>query len=375
LQSLLIIAGEVSGDLHGSKLISALRKRNKSVEFIGVGGDRMIQSGLKAIYHIRDFSFLGFTEVLSHIPFIRRVKQKLISIVKKEKIQLAVLIDYPGFNLSLAKSLKKLNVKIVYYISPQIWAWGKYRIHKLERLIDKMLLVLPFEKEFYKNANLDFEYVGHPLIERINEYQFLSRDDFYKKFNLQLNKDILLLMPGSRKHEVELILPAILPASIKLSQKYDLQIVIALNENIEKGLFEKFIGKDVKLISSNIYDLIKHSKFGLIKSGTSTLETALIGLPFIVVYKISNLSYLIGRLLISIKNIAIPNIILGKSVVPELIQKDLNTDNVFQTIDSYLFDLNKSQEMATQLNKIKNLLGDKNASEESAKIISEMLNE
>ena len=373
--NVLIIGGEVSGDMHGARLISELNKINQGINFIGIGGDKMIAAGLNALYHISEMSFLGFYEVIRHLPFIFIVKRRVLKIAKEKNIKLAILIDYPGFNLSIAKSLKKVDIKIVYYISPQIWAWGKRRLKKIEKIVDKMLVVFPFEKDFYSTSDLNVEFVGHPLIERLNENSFMPKDTFFKKNNLQFDQEILLLMPGSRKHEIKLILPAILPAAIKLAQKHNMQIALAINENIELNLFEKYLDKNIKLISGNTYELLKYSKFGIIKSGTSTLEAALIGLPFVVVYKISFLSYIIGKMLISIRNIAIPNIILGKTVVPELIQGKLNTTKLVSTVEYYLNDEKNILAMLSELDKIKAILGQKNAAIESAKIISGILNE
>lgn len=372
--NVLIIGGEVSGDMHGARLISELRKIDHNFTFWGIGGDQMINVGLNAAFHINQMSFLGFYEVIKHLPFILHAKKRLLEIVKKENIKLAILIDYPGFNLNIAKSLKKLNVRIVYYISPQIWAWGKHRLNKIKKLVDKLLVVFPFEKEFYSGSGIDVSFVGHPLVERIDNYKFLDRSEFFQRYNLDINKEILLLMPGSRKHEIELIFPAILPAAKELAKKFNLQLVVALNEEKQFPLPTSYNNVNVTFISGKSYELMKYSKFGIIKSGTSTLEAALIGLPFVVVYKISTISYLIGKLLISISNIAMPNIILGKTVVPEIIQNELTVENIVVSVESFLNDEIKLTRLKSELSKIKNLLGEKSASFESANIIAGMLN-
>lgn len=373
--NVLIIGGEVSGDMHGARLISELRKINHNFAFFGIGGDQMINAGLNATFHINQMSFLGFYEVIKHLPFILHAKRRLLEIVKKENIKLAILIDYPGFNLNIAKSLKKLNLRIVYYISPQIWAWGKHRLTKIKKLVDKMLVVFPFEKEFYSGSGINVSFVGHPLVERIDNYKFLDRSEFFQRFNLDIKKEILLLMPGSRKHEIELIFPAILPAAKELAKKFNLQLVVALNEEKQSPFTNEYKNDDVTFISGKSYELMKYSKFGIIKSGTSTLEAALIGLPFVVVYKISTISYLIGKLLISINNIAMPNIILGKTVVPEIIQSELTLENIVNSVQCFLNDEIKLTRLKSELTKIKNLLSEKRASFESANIIAGMLNE
>ena len=233
----MIITGEVSGDLIGASLIRELISRNPDLKVTGIGGDRMKSAGMNLIYHTDQMAFLGFVEVVKHLPFIHQVQKKLIDRIKSEKISCVVLIDYPGFNLSIAKKIKPLGVKIIYYVSPQIWAWAKGRVKKVKRLVDKMLVVFPFEVEFYKKENVNVEYVGHPLAERINQHKFLNRDEFFSKFNLYNEKEILLIMPGSRKQEVKEIFPEVIKAANKLAKEFNLQVVVARSKNIEEKHF------------------------------------------------------------------------------------------------------------------------------------------
>ena len=374
MSNILIIAGEASGDLHAANLINAIVKIRPDVRFFGIGGDNMINNGLQASYHIRQLSFLGFAEVLKHLPFIRTVKKHLIEIVEEKKIQIAILVDYPGFNLNIAKRLKQMNVKVIYYISPQIWAWGKSRIKKIQKFVSRMLVVFPFEKEFYNESNIKTDFVGHPIVERINSYQFISKDKFLKTHGIQSAKEILLIMPGSREHEIKMILPSLIVGAKIIATKFNLQIIISGSVGIDNSIYSA-IENNIKVIFGHTYELIKYSKFGIIKSGTSTLESALLGLPFVVVYKISSTSYYIGRFLVNLKTIAIPNIILGKKVVPELIQDGLNSKNIINVCEDLIGDENKIANMKTELQKIWKILGNKSASEESAKIIVELLDE
>jgi lipid-A-disaccharide synthase len=374
LSDILIIAGEVSGDLHAANLMTAIARMKTDVRFFGIGGDNMINSGLSASYHIRQLSFLGFAEVIKHLPFIRRVKKHLLKLVEEKNIRTAILVDYPGFNLNIAKRLKQMNVNVIYYISPQIWAWGRNRIKKIQKYISRMLVVFPFEKEFYKGSHISTDFVGHPLVERIKDYKFLSKDDFYKTYDINIEKEILLIMPGSRIHEIKLILPKLISAAKRIAHKYKLQLIVSGSNGIDNSAYSE-IDDSIKVIYDHTYELIKYSKFGIIKSGTSTLESSLLGLPFVVVYRISLLSYLIGRFLINLKSIAIPNIILGKKIVPELIQNDLNEKNLFDTCDKLLSSKTNIDNMKNELNEIWDILGSKNASEESAKIIVRLLNE
>lgn len=374
--SILIISGEASGDLHGSSLIRELKILLPETEFFGVGGMNMQNAGLKMLYHSDNLNFMGFVEVIRHLPFIKKVQRHLIDEVIKRKTKYAILIDYPGFNLSIAKKLKSLGVKIFYYISPQVWAWGQNRVKKIKKLIFKMFVLFPFEEEFYKKKGVDAEFVGHPLISKLNSYKFLKKNELYEKLELEQDKEILLLMPGSRKHEVSLIFPVIFSAAEKISEKFNLQIVVACSNSIEKNFIKQTVNSEnYKIISGFTYDLMKHSKFGIIKSGTSTLEAGLIGLPMIIVYKANYLSYLIGMLLIKVKNIGIVNILLGKTIVPELLQSEVNEANILRIASDLLFYPNKIDSMKQELSKLSQILGKKNASEITAKKIFNCINE
>ncbi len=224
----MIIAGEASGDLHGAALIKKLKNIDSSIEILGIGGDRMIEAGMNALFHIKKMAFLGLVEVIKHIPYIKQVQKKLIDTVLDENIKVIILIDYPGFNLGLAKKLKKLGRKIIYYISPQIWAWGKRRIKKIKKYVDKMIVVFPFEEKLYKEHGIDAVYVGHPLIEHIENYNFISKDELYKKFNLMKGKEILLLLPGSRKHEIKKIFPETIQAVLRIISIFKLSSLVLI---------------------------------------------------------------------------------------------------------------------------------------------------
>jgi lipid-A-disaccharide synthase len=375
-KKLLIITGEVSGDLIGAALIRELKSLNRNLKVLGIGGDKMRDEGMNLIYHSDKMAFLGFVEVVKHLPFIRKVQKELIDVIENEKIKTVVLIDYPGFNLRIARKFKQLGVKIIYYVSPQIWAWAKGRVKKVKKFVDKMLVVFPFELDFYKKENIDVEYVGHPLPERVNRYTFLSRDEFYKKSNLNSGKDILLVMPGSRKQEVNEIFPEVIKAAVKLSREFNLQVVVARSKNIDEGYLQKLSGEE-KFISVEgfNYELMKYSRFGLIKSGTSTLEAGYFTLPMVIVYKTNPLTYLIGKQLIKLDKIGMVNILLGEKVVPELIQNEAVSENIFRNASEILSDENRYNEIKQKLEQVKAKLGNDAASIKAAKIISEFLDE
>lgn len=373
---LMIITGEVSGDLIGGSLIRELKSLQPELILCGIGGDRMKTAGMDLIYHTNQMAFLGFVEVVKHLPFIWEVQKKLVEVIKKEKIDSVVLIDYPGFNLNFAKKLKPLGVKVIYYVSPQIWAWAKGRVKKVRRLVDKMLVVFPFEVDFYKKENVNVEYVGHPLVERISEYKFLSKDEFYSKFNLDKGKDILLVLPGSRKQEVKEIFPEIIKASNKLAQLFNLQVVVARSKNIEAKLLHQLAGSEQFVsIDDHNYELMKYSRFGIIKSGTSTLEAGYFALPMIVVYKTSSLTFLIGKQLVKLDRIGMVNILLDEMVVPELIQNEANSENILSTASRILSDEKNYKNVKSRLELVKEKLGSEGASKKAALAILEKMNE
>ena len=375
-KNVLIIAGEASGDLHGASLIRELKKIDGSLKIFGVGGNKMQAEGMELIYHIDKMAFLGFVEVVKHLPFIKKVQRDLINEVKKRNVKEVILIDYPGFNLSIAKKLKSLDLKLIYYITPQVWAWGKGRVKNIKELFNKVLVVFPFEEKFFKSKNVNAEFVGHPLIQEINSYNYLNRDQLNNKFELDPAKEILLILSGSRKQEVKTIFPEAIKAASRLADEFDMQIVVACSSNLdEKVFYELTDQKNFKVIKDYTYDLLKHSKFGIIKSGTSTLEAGLMELPFVIVYKTSWLTYLIGKSLVKIKNIGMANIVLDEQVVPELIQNQANEKNIYSTARNILSDDGLLNRMKLRLSRIKKVLGEKNAPENAAKIIYSLLNE
>ncbi len=319
-----IIAGEASGDLHGSNLIKELHKLDAAATIHCWGGDKMEAAGATLVKHYRELAFMGFIEVLKNINIIF----KNLSFCKKDILaynpDVLVLIDYPGFNLRIAKWAKEQNIKIIYYISPQVWAWKENRVKMMKQCIDKMLVILPFEKEYYKSKwNWNVEYVGHPLVEEVEKFNVES----LVSNNLQpstLNpKSCIAVLPGSRKQEILKKLPVMLEVS---KQFQDYQFVIAKAPGLEDEFYNELI-KDytnVSSVSNETYSLLTQSTAALVTSGTATLETALFGVPQVVCYKGSEISYQIAKRLISIKYISLVNLIMDKEVVKELIQTEMN---------------------------------------------------
>jgi lipid-A-disaccharide synthase len=369
MKNILIIAGETSGDLHGSNLVKSINKIDTSFKFFGIGGDRMKEVGVDVVYHINSLSFMGFVEVIKHIPYLKKVKEHLLQIVIEKDPSTAILIDYPGFNLSIAKELHKLGKKIFYYISPQIWAWGKSRIDLIRKVVHKMIVVFPFEEKMYRDANINVSFVGHPLLDVIENYQFETKEKFFERYALDPQKKLLTIFPGSRKQELIKILPIVSEAALKLKEDLNLNVAIAGLNTMTQEFYKKYFDNEFKLIFNNNYELMKYADVGIIKSGTSTLEAALFELPFVVVYKTSLLSYLISKNLIQIDNISLANIVAGEKIVSELIQKDCNPKKIYNEIKELFINEIKKNQLRENLKRIKKLLGEKGASQRAAEII------
>lgn len=357
----MMIAGEASGDLHGSGVVRELKRMDESVEIYGVGGDKMKREGMSLIYHIRELSFMGFFEVLKHLPLIKTMERTLEQIVKFKKPDVLVLIDYPGFNLRFASIAKRYDVKIVYYISPQVWAWNKSRVRKMRGLVDKMLVIFPFEVDFYRQEGIDAEFVGHPLMEVLESQ--LDRPNFCKRFGIEGSKEILALFPGSRLQEIENIFPAMLKAAKGVAADLNMEIAVGVAPTLEEKYFKTFFKVDgIHLIKGGTYELMQHAHFAFVTSGTATLETACFSTPMFVVYKTSWLTYLVGRMMVRVKNIGLVNIVAGKRIVPEFIQHQATANNLMRAALKLLKDPERMAEMKLELSKIRGMLGAHGAS-------------
>lgn len=320
---ILIVAGEASGDLHGGALVRALLDRRPGLRFFGIGGDRMSESGVQLIRHVREMSFLGFFEVVRHLPFIRRVFGEIVEAMESRRPALAVFIDYPGLNLKLALQAKKRNIPVVYYVSPQVWAWGRGRVPKIARRVDKMLVLFDFEEPIYREAGLDVVFTGHPLKDTVRPSQ--SRAEFFRSLELDPDKPLLGLLPGSRKQEVQRLLPAMIGAVRLLKRDIPgLQAVLAAAPTLSDQIYLPFTGGDdsVRTVRGRTYEVMSHSNAALVASGTATLETALSGTPMVILYRMAPLSFWIGRGLVRVPYIGLANIVAGKKVAPELLQND-----------------------------------------------------
>jgi lipid-A-disaccharide synthase len=371
VKRVMIIAGEASGDLHGSGVVRELKRLSPDIDVYGVGGDKMKREGMENIYHINELGFMGFVEVIKHLPFIKTMEHTLEQIVKFKKPDVLVLIDYPGFNLRFARIAKRYDVKIVYYISPQVWAWHKSRVKKMRSLVDKMLVIFPFEVDLYRAEGIDSEFVGHPLLEALESK--LDRKNFCKRFELNGQKKILALLPGSRKQEIEQIFPEMLSAARRIAAEKEMEIVVGVAPTLEERYFRTLYNLEgVRLITGLTYEVMANADFAFVTSGTATLETACFRTPMFVVYKTSWLTYCIGRLLVRVKNIGLVNIVVGKTIAPEFIQHRANAKNLEKSALKLLSDEKKMKEMKTELSKVKGMLGSAGASQKVAERILQM---
>ncbi len=365
--NILIVAGEVSGDQHGAELIRALKPKLPEIQFYGIGGDEMIKEGLRAAVHIRDVAFMGFAEVIKHIPYMMGIRKRLMNLSDEKCIRFHIYIDYPGFNLSLAKKSKEAGRKNIYYIAPQIWAWGQKRAFKIRRIIDKLLVINPFEVDFYKKYGVEAVYTGHPLVHKMAEYKYKSREELNGLLGLDPGKDILVIMPGSRKQEISKIFIPAAEGAKMLCEKFNLQGVVLAAPSVNSGLLEEIAKKNKLIVTDKYnYDLMKEARFGVIKSGTSTLEAAISGLPHTVVYSTTALTYNISRMLIKIDKIALANIINGKIVVPELIQERCTPEMIFEEGSKILSSPELYANTVNELKNVKNILGNNNSAEVAA---------
>ncbi len=358
---IMIIAGEISGDNHGSKLIKEFKKE-EDVEITAIGGDKMAEFADRLEENIVKRAVVGVGEIVKHIPYFIKLKNRIVKkYFKNKNIDALVLIDCPGFNLRLAKIANKHNIPVFYYITPQVWAWGSGRIKILSKICLKLFCVFDFEKEIFTKSGGDAEFVGHPLLEDIP--QDIPVKKLNKELNISSDEQIIALLPGSREDEVIKHLPVIAGAV----KNIDLKVVIGRASSIEKNLYKKYI-KNV-LITEDIYALLKRAEFAVISSGTSTLEAAVIGTPFIPIYKISALSYFIAKQLVKVPFVSMVNILAGKEITHELIQKNLTVENLTAEIVKLKNSVELRQGIKKEMKKTAEKLGVPGASRKTAKSI------
>ena len=373
-KKIMIVAGEASGDLHGSGLVRELKKNDPNLHIFGIGGDKMQQCGMELAYHINEMSVLGFWDVLKQFRFFKKVYKNLVCKLEKEQPTVLVLIDYPGLNLKLANAAHQKGIKVLYYIAPQVWAWGKKRVKKMAQTVDKMAVIIPFEEKMYRDAGIEATFVGHPLLE-ILETKF-TKNEFFAKYGLNPNYKTIGLLPGSRPLEVKRLLPEML-RTIRLFKKNHQKIQVALGkaDSLDFDVYRQLIpdGNEVQLLENCTYEIMKHSDLLIVASGTATLESALFKTPLIIVYKVDQFSYLIGRMLVKIDYIGLVNVIAEKRIVPEYIQHQFQAENLIPEMENLLFNQQRRVEIINDLSKIEQKLGTAGAAEKTAQMVLRMM--
>ncbi len=368
---ILIIAGEASGERHAADLVQELRRRDPSLTFAGIGGDAMRAAGVSLRYHISQMAILGFAEVVRHLPLIRRVQRTLTAELKQD-VRAVILVDYPGFNMRIARIAHQRNVPVIYYISPQLWAWGQKRVEKVRRYVDLMLVLFRFEEEFYARHGIRAHFVGHPLVDQVTVP--CRESDFRQRHGLAPEAPILGIFPGSRVMEVRNLLPVMVRVAEAIRTKFSVQPVISRAEQLPEDLFHEIATHaKIPIVTGSSHALMKFSRVAMVASGTATLECGYLQTPMVVLYAVSPLTYWLGRLLIKIDTIALANIVAGEKIVPEFIQKDITAAAVGAAVERFFTDSGYYREVQHKLGQIKEALGESGASRRAAGHIIDFL--
>lgn len=371
-KSVMIIAGEASGDVHGSRLVTAMHKRNTGLFFYGIGGRNLRDAGMKILVDAEELSVVGITEVFFKLPGILkgiRVAKRALEWMRPD---LLILIDFPDFNLHVAGTAKKLKIPVLYYISPQVWAWRPGRVNKIGKLVDHMAVILPFEQQFYRKRNIPVTFVGHPLLDKS-----YATDKICNKITTGVS--VIGLLPGSRDGEIARHLPVMLEAAGLISRRTEkVKFIISLASSVAREHIENIVKKhkatiDFNIVADSVDKVFRQCKLVVAASGTVTLEAAISGTPMLIIYKVSTISYWLGRIMIKVNNIGLVNLIAGKEIVPELVQNNVSPENIADRVLNMLKDDSGLERLRNELLGVKESLGEPGASERVAEIALGML--
>lgn len=361
--------------MHGAHLAEAIKSMDGSIQIFGMGGEKMKTAGVEIIYDIVDMAVVGFIEVIKHYRQFKEIFDNLLKKIEINRPDAVVLIDYPGFNLRLAKKLKERNIRVIYYISPQIWAWGKGRIRLIKKYVDKMIVILKFEEDIYKKYGVDATFIGHPLIDVAKPH--MSRKDFLKTCNLSDGLKTVALLPGSREKEVERILPVSIKAAEIINEHLkDVQFIILRAPTVKQKIFDECIAKTklhLKIIKDKTYDGINASDLVIAASGTATLETAILNKPLIILYKLSFFTWIIIRCLLRIRDVGLVNIVARKLIMPEFIQFKARPGRIARQAIDMLTNKERIAKMNKDLHDLRELLGSAGASRRAGRIVLDMI--
>lgn len=371
---IMIIAGESSGDLYGSCLAESLRKLCPGIRLFGLGGQRMKQAGVELLHDNRDMAVVGVSEVISHLGDIVSAFMSLTRKLKQDKPDLLVLIDYPDFNLLLARFAKSKGIDIVYYVSPQVWAWREGRVNTIARLVKKIVVLFPFEVPIYRNVGLEAVFAGHPLLDIVKPSE--SRQDFLGRLGLNPRKPVVGILPGSRKKEVENLLPDMMRAAAIITRKHPgVQFVLPIADSLDLEYVKHYLpdSPPVTLVHEKTYDVMNSAAFLIIASGTATLEAALLTTPMVIVYRVSPFTYWLGKMLVKTEFIGMANIVAGSKVVEELLQDEMTPEAIAGCAMAVLDKPDNKKNIKEQLREVRNSLGKHGASERAARIMLETI--
>jgi lipid-A-disaccharide synthase len=370
----LIVAGEASGDLHGSNLVKALKRLRPATEFFGIGGPRMMDTGVRVLVHSSDIAVVGLTEVVKKIPKILSALKTIKMAVSQRRPSLVVLIDYPDFNLLVAKYARRAGIPVLYFISPQVWAWRKRRVHTIARRVDRMAVILPFERDFYLENGVPVTYVGHPLLDVCPPVG--SRIQAARFMGINTDGPVIGLLPGSRSDEIRNLMPAMAGTARMLLRRYPkLHCVLPLASTVDEEFVRSFVPKDlpIEIYRKDIYTLLNACDAAVVASGTATLEAALMETPLVIGYKVSPLTYRVGKLVIKAPAIGLANLVAGENYFTELIQHEVTPGRLYREVVSMLEDPDIRSRVRKGLYSVRKRLGDKGACERTAALAAEIM--
>jgi len=366
---LLLSCGEPSGDLYAGELVRELRLREPDLEVFGLGGDHMASQGAELLAHVKDLAVVGLLEVVAHLRSLRRVFDRVLSEVERRRPDVAVLVDYPDFNLRLARQLRQRGVRVVYYVSPQVWAWRRGRLDSIRKTVDHMLVIFPFEEALYREADVPVTFVGHPLVDLVRAPADPAA--FLESVGLDPKRPVVALLPGSRPKEIGHNLPPMMGAVERLAaERPDLQFPLALAPALDPAAVANAVGSlPVRVVANQTQGLLASCTVAVVASGTATVEAALLGAPMVVIYRLAPLTYLLGRRLVKVSHFAMANLIAGERVVPEVIQRELTPERVAAEVRALLDDPGRRQRMRAGLAEVKRRLGKPGASARAAETV------
>jgi lipid-A-disaccharide synthase len=370
---LLVSCGEPSGDLYGAELVRHLRPRVGNLDVFGLGGDRLQSQGARLTAHVRDLAVVGLWEVVSHLPRLRRIFRQVLAEVDADRPDLAVLVDYPDFNLRLARELRRRDIPVLYYVSPQVWAWRRGRVRAIREVVTRMLVIFPFEEAVYREAGVPVTFVGHPLVDLVRPGE--DHGPFLRSCGLDPDRPVVAILPGSRRKEVAHNLAALAGAAERLRQwNPELQFLVALAPSLDRAPVESaFAASGARIAAGATHSVLAASRLALVASGTATIEAALLGVPMVVVYRVSRLTYALGRPLVTVPHFAMVNLVAGRAVVPELMQSDFTPERVAAEAIGLLDDPARYDRTRLDLQDVRRRLGQPGASARAAALVAQTL--